>query len=72
MRLENKTNKKKLLCASTNQILIDIHSELNLATENKFLLGSQEINDQQSKTLTMYLMSFISNKATVTTVILPN
>lgn len=71
MRLENKTNKNKLLCISTNQTFIDIHSELNL--ENKYLLGPQEINDQQSKTLTMYLKSFISNKATVKpTVILPN
>lgn len=54
-----------------NHISTDMHSELNLATENKYLLGFQQINEQ-NKTLAIHVKSFISNKARVNPVMVPN
>lgn len=55
-----------------NQICTDMYIELNIAIENKYLFGPQKINGQQNKTLAVYLKSFISNKAKVNPVMLPN
>lgn len=55
-----------------SQICTDMHMELDIAIEMKCLFIPRQINDQQSKTLVIYLKSSSSDKAKVNPVKLPN